>query len=222
MAATKALHNTIYSLCMGMTTFFALTMLCVLFTPKTVSAAPATSMSVEGQVPQAASALARHIDRQLAGRLGQPESPARGVSLAITVPVDVTDLEKTNPLAMQMAEELSRWFVQAGYSVQEIRKGSDVLFDPEIGEILLTRRTTVLDRSPIQSAAVLVGTYTITPKNVRYNIKLMHSTSRDLLGMATISVPITGELRPLLGLSQEKGGLQAMSGIEPSVRTTLP
>lgn len=181
------------------------------------------AMSVEGQVPQAASALARHIDRQLAARLGQPDSPARGVSLAVTVPVNVNNLEESNPLARQVAEELSRWFVQSGYSVQELRKGSDVLLDPAIGEILLTRRTTILDRSPINSAAVLVGTYTITPKHVRFNIKMMHSTSRDLLGMATISVPITGEIRPLLGLkSGSNGSLQAMSGIEPSVRTTLP
>lgn len=186
------------------------------------AAAASGAMSVEGQVPQAASALARNIDRQLVERLGQADSPARGVSLAITVPVDVNDLERSNPLARQMAEELSRWFVQAGYSVQEIRKGSDVLFDPEIGELLLTRRTTILDRSPIQSAAVLVGTYTVTPRHVRYNVKLLHSTSRDVLGMATISVPVTGEIRSLLGLQPGKNGLQAFSAIEPSVRTTLP
>ncbi|MDL2271780.1 hypothetical protein LJC23_01965 [Desulfovibrio sp. OttesenSCG-928-I05] len=181
------------------------------------------AMSVEGQVPQAASALARHIDRQLAARLGQPDSPARGVSLAVTVPVNVNNLEESNPLARQVAEELSRWFVQSGYSVQELRKGSDVLIDPEIGEILLTRRANILDRSPIHSAAVLMGTYTITSRHVRFNIKMMHSTSRDLLGMATVSVPITSEIRPLLGLRPGGGGnLQAMSGIEPSVRTTLP
>ena len=200
--------------------FFALFLLAPVVCAGTARAA----LSVEGQVPQAASAMARQIDRQVAERLGMPFSPAQGVSMAITVPVNVNDLEETNPLARQFAEELARWFVQAGYSVQEIRKGGDVLFDPEIGEILLTRRTTILDQSAIQSATVLVGTYTITPKQVRFNIRLMHSTSRDVLGMATISVPVTGEIRPLLGLTHGGDGSAQvlMSGIEPSVRTTLP
>jgi hypothetical protein len=182
------------------------------------------ALSVDGQVPQAASAMARQIDRQIVERLGQPDAPARGISLAVTVPVNVNDLEESNPLARQVAEELTRWFVQAGYSVQEIRKGSDLLFDPELGEILLTRRTNILDASPIQSAAVLVGTYTVTPRHVRFNIRLMHSASREVLGMAAVSVPVSGEIRPLLGLASGGGGGRAamMGGIEPSVRTMLP
>ena len=66
------------------------------------------SKSIEGTVPQAASALARQIDRQVAERLMQADTPAQGVSLAVTVPVDVNDLDASSPLARQMAEELAR------------------------------------------------------------------------------------------------------------------
>lgn len=176
--------------------------------------------SIEGTVPQAASAMARVIDRQIADRLMQ-ESPVAGVSLAVTVPVDVNDLDASNPLARQMAEELSRWFVQAGYTVQEMRKGRMVLIEPGNGEKLLTRRENHLSEKNVQSAAILTGTYSVTNKNVRFNIRIMETASLDVLGMATISVPITSEVKSLLG-GVGSGQGRILTGIGPSVGTTLP
>ena len=181
----------------------------------------AASRSVEGTVPQAASAMGRQIDRQIAERLMQPDTPAMGVSLAVTVPVDVNDLDASNPLARQMAEEMARWFVQAGYSVQEIRKGRMVLSEPGNGEKLLTRRTNHLARQNVESAAIMTGTYTVTNKNVRFNIRVLHTASLEVLGMSTVSVPLTSEVKSLLGL---RGGGHggSFAGIAPSVGTTLP
>lgn len=179
------------------------------------------SVSVEGLVPQAASAMARQIDRQIADRLAQPETPAVGVSLAVTVPVDVNDLDRSNPLARQMAEELSRWFVQAGYTVQEIRKGRMVLMEPGNGEMLLTRRDGHLSQKNVESAAIMTGTYSVTSKNVRFNIRVLHTASLDVLGMATISVPLTAEVKSLLGKNPGASG-GTFAGIAPSVGTMLP
>lgn len=179
------------------------------------------SRSVEGTVPQAASAMGRQIDRQIVERLGQAEPPAIGVSLAVTVPVDVNDLEASNPLARQMAEELARWFVQAGYQVQEIRKGNVVLIEPGNGEMLLTRRDNLLDKKNVESAAIMAGTYSVTNKNVRFNIRVLHTTSQEVLGMSTVSVPLTAEVKSLLG-NRSGGHAGAFAGIAPSVATTLP
>lgn len=187
------------------------------------AAQAAASGSVEGVVPQAASAMARQIDRQIVARLAQPEPPAVGVSLAVTVPVDVNDLDASNPLARQMAEELARWFVQAGYHVQEIRKGNTVLIEPGNGEKLLTRRDNLLDKNAVESAAVMAGTYSVTSKNVRFNIRVLQTATQDVLGMATISVPLTGEVKSLLGGRNNPGGYGgAYAGIAPSVGTMLP
>lgn len=180
------------------------------------------SKSVEGTVPQAASAMARQIDRQVAGRLLQGDSPALGVSLAVMVPVDLNDLDASNPLARQMAEELSRWFVQAGYDVQEIRKGRMVLIEPENGEKLLTRRENLLASKNVDSAAILTGTYTTTNKNVRFNIRMLHTATLDVLGMATISVPITSEVKSLLGSGGASAHARSFMGIGPAVGTMLP
>ena len=179
------------------------------------------SRSVEGIVPQAASAMGRQIDRQIAERLMQADTPAQGVSLAITVPVDVNDLDESSPLARQMAEELARWFVQAGYHVQEIRKGRMVLIEPGNGEKLLTRRENHLAKKEVSSAAIMTGTYSVTSKNVRFNIRIMQTATQDVLGMATVSVPITSEVKSLLGSNGTSQG-RVFIGIGPSVGTTLP
>ena len=181
----------------------------------------AASKSIEGTVPQAASAMGRQIDRQIVERLMQPDTPASGVSLAVTVPVDVNDLDASNPLARQMAEELARWFVQAGYPVQEIRKGRMVLIEPGNGEKLLTRRNSHLANPNVESAAVLAGTYSVTNKNVRFNIRVLHTASQEVLGMATVSVPMTSEVKSLLGRGRNGFG-GVIAGIEPSVGTILP
>lgn len=191
---------------------------CILSAGLLVSAHPAkASGSLEGVVPQAASAMGRIIDRQVVQRLQQPESPAQGVSIAVTVPVSVNDLEESNPLARQMAEELARWFSQAGYSVQEIRKGKTLLFEPATGEMLLTRRTELLSSDALRSTAVVTGTYTITPLHARFNIRMVQTSSQEVLGIATVSIPLTGELRPLLG-----NGARGAISIQPTVATTLP
>ena len=189
-----------------------------LLSPGTTAATQLRALSVEGFVPQAATAMARQIDRQIAERLQQPDTPAQGISLAVTIPVDLTNLETSNPLARQMAEELARWFAQAGYPLQEIRKAKSVAFEPGTGELLLTRRTDLLASDTVRSAAILAGTYTVTPSAVRFNIKVIHTASQDVLGMATGSVPVNSDIRALLGNSAFRLG----TGIAPTVATTLP
>ena len=110
--------------------------------------------------------------------------------------------------------------MQAGYTVQEIRKGRMLLIEPGNGEKLLTRRSGHLANENVDSAAILTGTYTQTSKNVRFNIRILQTATQDVLGMATVSVPITSEVRSLLG-----GGTahaRTFMGIGPSVGTTLP
>lgn len=166
-------------------------------------------------VPEAADAMAAAMDVQMARKLGQEAPPAKGISIMVTTPVDLGDLEGANGLARQMAEEMSRWFVQAGYRVQEIRKGRTILFQPETGELLLTRKTELLGTQNVSSVAILAGTYTITPKSVRFNMRLIHTPTNEVLAMGTATVPVSEELRPLLVDASRIGP------IRPSVGTSL-
>lgn len=171
-------------------------------------------------VPQAASAAGREMDRQAAARIGQGQGPARGVSLCVTTPVDVNDLTASNPLARQMQEEIARWFVQAGYSVLEIRKGADLLFEPSTGEMLLTREERLLGKKNVTSAAIIAGTYTVTPEHVRFNIRMVRTANREVLAMSTVTLPMNRETAALA--RGDGAGLSGGSPIAPTVVTMLP
>lgn len=171
-------------------------------------------------LPQAASQVATSIDKQLAERLGLFETPVKGYSLVITTPVDVNDLEMANPLARQMSEELATWFVQAGYKVQEIRKSRGVMFAPRKGEIMITRKQRLLANENLRTTLMLSGTYTQTPNHVRFNIRLLHAPTNEVLAMSSGTLPLTQELRSLLASGYATN--MRMTGYSPSVNTSLP
>ena len=151
-----------------------------------------------GIVPAAAQQLAGGLDLQLARRMGQHEAPARGVSIIITTPVELRGLDSSSPLARQMAEEMAGWFTEAGYMVQEIRLASSIMIKPDTGELLLTRDTALMAKHRASGTAVLTGTYTITSRSVRFNMQLIHAGANSVLAKGSVTIPITGELRPLL------------------------
>jgi len=174
-------------------------------------------------IPQAASAAGREMDRQVVARLAQGETPARGVSLCITTPVDVNDLTTSSPLARQMQEEIARWFVQAGYNVVEIRKGADILFEPSTGEMLLTREDRLLGSRRVTSTAIITGTYTVALDHVRFNIRMVRTQNREILAMSTITLPLNREIAALAREhSSGAAGLLGGSPIAPTVVTMLP
>lgn len=201
---------------MKKTSFVIMAAIVVFLAALWVSAAAAAS------VPQVASAMGREMDRQLSRRFGQTEAGSlKSLSLCITTPMDINALEQSNPLARQMQEELARWFVQAGYPVLEIRKGRDLLFEPSTGEMLLTREEKLLGNAKVTSAAIVAGTYTVTPENVRFNINIVSTGSREVLAMSTLTVPMTPEVAALTGRGAAGNAVDGMP-IEPNVVTLLP
>ncbi len=169
-----------------------------------------------GMVPKAGTALARQIDRQLSGGFGKSEGGgASGFSMIVTIPADLGNLEKTNPLSRQLAEEMARWFVQAGYNVHEVRMAANLFIDEEKGELMLSRKTKLLKDLNANVMGVLVGTYTVTRRSVRFNVRMVQANGNEVLGMSTITLPLDGEVRTLL---TDEG---ATNGIAPAVGTRL-
>lgn len=176
-------------------------------------AAPAYAVPLD----KMAATVVRQLDRQVAERLGQEKFPAKGVSLFITTPVDLNNLTESNAIARQMQEDITQCFIEMGYSVQEIRKGTSIVFDPVTGETLLTRDVKRLSSTTASSAAIVTGTYTMSGQNIRFNIKLVHTSSLESLAMASITVPLSGELAQLVK-GKEGFGIP----FEPTVITRLP
>lgn len=61
---------------------------------------------------------------------------------------------------------------------------------PERGEFLLTRDVGKLG-SPrdVNTHAVLTGTYTVTERSVRFNMRLIHTPTREVLAAGSGTVP---------------------------------
>lgn len=171
----------------------------------------------DSMLNKAAAALGREMDRQLSGKFGGQMGGLNGISIIVTTPVDINDLEESNPVARQMQEELSRWFIQAGYGVQEVRRGKAILTRPSTGELLLTRKRELMPETEPRSSLVLTGTYLITSRNMVFNIRLMQTGGAEVYAMSNVSIPISGELRSLVSLGSSNDYL-----IEPSVFSRLP
>ena len=190
--------------------------------------AAAAGMTTRGTVTIAADDMAEAIDKQILGHFGveqpglfskkeqkhHPLKIRKALSISCTVAVDLNNLESTSPVGRQISEEMARWFVQAGYRVKEIRKGRDVYIDPKRGEMVLTRDVRKLLSTNVTTEAVLAGTYVVTPDQVRFSMRLLHVPSNDILAMATATVPITNDLKPLLHDMKE-------TKVMPSIGTQL-
>ena len=190
--------------------------------------AAAAGMTTRGTVPIAADDMAEAIDKQILGYFGveqpgpfskkeqkyHPRKIRQALSISCTVAVDLNNLESTSPVGRQISEEMARWFVQAGYKVKEIRKGRDVHIDAKRGEMVLTRDVRKLLSTNVTTEAILAGTYVVTPEQVRFSMRLLHVPSNDILAMATATVPITSDLKPLLHDMKE-------TRVMPSIGTKL-
>ncbi len=165
--------------------------------------ARATAFTTSELLPKAANSIAKQMDAQLmrrfaTGEYGSKDKTRNNFMIMATVPVELNNLNISCPAARQFSEELARWFVTAGYRWQELRKGQDIKFDQRTGETLLTRDLKQLATRKGSSQAVLVGTYVISPIQVRFSMRLIHTPTNEVLAMGTETVPITDDLRPLL------------------------
>jgi hypothetical protein len=95
-----------------------------------------------------------------------------------------------------------------------------VLFEPEQGELLLTRKERLLGSGKVATQAIVGGTYTVTPQNIRFNIRIVATGSWQVLAMSSMTVPLSPETAALLDVAgkDRRGRLP----IEPTVATMLP
>ncbi len=175
---------------------------------------PLTAAADEGTVPRAAALITENIDRQLLRLIGSHPEGRSAVSVAVTVPVSLTELDKSSPLGRQMAAEITTLLVEKGYFVDEMRKGKDIVMKEYGGEMLLTRKQNRLARRDVHTAAVLTGTYTVTSESVRFNMQLLHTPTNQILASGAATVPVTAEVFPLLADRSRRAPV-------PSVMTRL-
>ena len=197
---------------------FILPILCLVLFPYSVFAA---GQGEKISLSQAAAFMGHDMDRQLSARYGHDENSVNGISVIVTTPVDLNNLEESSPVARQMQEEISTWLVRSGYSVQEIRTGKSLLLRPGYGELLLTRNKDLAAVKNAKSAVTLVGTYSVNSRHVTFNLRLVQTGGTEILAMSSINLPVSGEMRAMLGTGSSNSSASAFL-IEPSVFSRLP
>ncbi len=165
----------------------------------------------EGRLSQAAAQMVGEMSGQINDRFA-----IDGLSVVVTTPVEITSLDRSSALARQLQEELTRCLVSAGYRVQELRKGQQILMRAEQGEFLLTRKQSQLAKKSVKSNLALVGTYAQSGQAVRFNLRLIDTVSGEIYAMSSATVPLSGDLRALALAQQRPAGSLASQGRPPS------
>lgn len=168
-----------------------------------------------GYVPACAKSIVSDLDEQLLKLIGKEYSRS-DLRIAFTVPVSLDDFTKTNSLSRQVSEEVSNLLKQKGYRVLEYRRGKEIEVYPKKGEFFLSRKLNKMADNQLSIELIMIGTYTVTDENVRYNIRLLHAGSNEVIASGNGTVPVYPEIEPLLEENKE-----FVPDLAPSVKTKL-
>ena len=121
--------------------------------------------------------------------------------IAIASFVNIDDLHMTSTFGRMLAEQLMSELVMRGYEVVELRHSQAIQFlADDGGEFALSRNINNL-RKERNLGGIVVGTYTVSPKRVYLNARLINPTTSVVLSAATAEMSKTSEIEKML-----KGG----------------
>ncbi len=120
-----------------------------------------------------------------------------GQRLILTTVVDLDNLYTTTRFGRTLTEALSTSLFRHGFGVVEIRKSAELLIRDNRGELMLTRDAKLLAKQQ-QAAAILTGTYSLTPTTVILNLKLLDAGSQQVLSVAGLELQRSRNINHLL------------------------
>lgn len=151
--------------------------------------------------PQAVSAVApdffgvgEELARQL---LANRREGANGGRLIFTTLVNLDDLRQTSKFGRTMSESLATQLFQHGYGVVELRKVANIMIQDHNGEMILSRDAARLARQ-YEANAIVAGTYSLTPKTVIVNVKLLDVGSQEVLSVAGMELERSSAINYML------------------------
>ena len=170
----------------------------------------------ETPAPQRLAALAPDffgVGEELARQLiANQREGGDGDRLIFTTLVNLDDLHQTSKFGRTLSESLATQLFQHGYGVVELRKTASIMVLDKTGEMVLSRDTVRL-AGQYEANALVAGTYSLTPKTVIINVKMLDVRSQEVLSVAGMelerSAPINYLLADQVGLVDA-----ALSGFE--------
>ncbi len=112
--------------------------------------------------------------------------------------VEEGNFDQTSPLGRLLARQMAARFTQAGFSVVEIKLSKNIRLRPGEGQFALTRELEKIAQTQ-KAHAILAGSY-VTAKNQLYvHAQLLRLRDGVALASENFSLPLTHNLRVLLG-----------------------
>lgn len=138
------------------------------------------------------------IGEALAGQLlvNRREGNSGG-RLIFTTLVNLDDLRQTSKFGRTMSESLATQLFKHGYGVVELRKVANIMIQAKNGEMVLSRDAARLAHQ-YEANAIVAGTYSLTPKTVIVNVKLLDVSTQEVLSVAGMELERSAAINYML------------------------
>jgi TolB-like protein len=143
--------------------------------------------------------LAGQIDRYYRGVVPGP--------IGVSTFVNIDDLYTSSTFGRMVSEQLMSELAMKGFDVVELRHSDALQFLNASGEFALSRDVRAV-RPQRQLAAVVVGTYVVSPDRVYVNARLVQPSTSLVLSVGSVEMGKTKELARLLRGGTTPGALE--------------
>ncbi len=133
--------------------------------------------------------LGEQIDAYFRGSVAAP--------IAVATFVDIDNLYNTSTFGRVVSEQLMSELAMRGYTVIEMRQAEALQVMDRKGEFGLSRDTNTL-RESHEVAALVVGTYAISPLRVYINARLIDPTTSIVTSVGSVEMEKTKEITRML------------------------
>ncbi len=104
-------------------------------------------------------------------------------TLIFTTIVNLNNLDQTSKFGRALSESLATRLFKYGFHVIELRKAGAIMVKDKTGELILSRESKELGKEQ-KADAIVAGTYSLTPKSIIINIKLLAAGTQEVLSVA--------------------------------------
>lgn len=139
--------------------------------------------------------IGEHLASQLEANMRQ--HVGKGSGLLLTTMVNIDDLYQTSRFGRTLTEALSTRMFRHGFGVVEVRKSGELMIKSKSGELMLSRDAAILAKE-LEVAAIVTGTYSLTPNSVIVNVKMLGVDSQEVLSVAGIEIQRSPNINHLL------------------------
>lgn len=143
--------------------------------------------------------LAAQIDQYYKGAVPGP--------IGVTTFVNIDDLYASSTFGRMVGEQLMSELAMKGFDVVELRQSDALQFLDTSGEFALSRDVRAV-RPHRNLAAVVVGTYVVSPERVYVNARLIDPSTALILSAGSVEMSKTRELAKMLRGSSMPGTLE--------------